>query len=175
MKITINDQLFLQPLRMDDKEPLARYINDQDIHNNTLTIPFPYTEKDAETFIKLVLERSALYGLTNNWSIQHREHGFIGDIGLQVNYGVESHKDAIGYWLARPFWGQGIMTEVIKTFSDYCFEYRELSRLEATVFTHNIGSIRVLEKAGFEQEGMMRKAYVKGGRYLDAFMYARII
>ncbi|MEM6966700.1 MAG: GNAT family protein, partial [Bacteroidota bacterium] len=69
---------------------------------------------------------------------------------------------------------QGIMTEVVKKFADYCLTERGLSRLEANVFEHNVGSIKVLEKAGFEKEGYLKKAYLKNGDFINGYLFAKI-
>ena len=67
------------------------------------------------------------------------------------------------------------MTEVLIAFCEYCFEQRELSRIEAGVFSHNEASMRVLEKAGFEREGFMKKCFIKNGRYIDSVLYAKVL
>ena len=84
------------------------------------------------------------------------------------------YRDLFGYWLAEPYWGKGIMTEVVKAFTKYCFENENLYRLEATVFQYNSGSMRVLGKAGFEKEGCLKKAYLKNGEFIDGLLYAKI-
>jgi RimJ/RimL family protein N-acetyltransferase len=165
----------LKPVQLAHKEALANYLNDIDIYNNTLKIPFPYTVQHAENWIRGVLEVESIQGLINNWSIFDKNEGLIGGLGLHQLYGLESHKDEIGYWLAKPFWNQGIMTEVLKVFCDYCFEQRELSRIEAGVFSHNRASMRVLEKAGFEKEGYLKKCFIKKSQYIDSVLYAKVL
>ena len=175
MKISINSHLALVPIKMAHKKALAHFLNDIDIYNNTLKIPYPYTDQHAEKWISEVLELESIQGLTNNWAISNKSEGLIGGLGLHQLHGAESHKDEIGYWLAKPYWNQGIMTEVIDVFCDFCFEQRELSRIEAGVFSHNKSSMRVLEKAGFEKEGYLKKCYIKQGRYIDSVLYAKVL
>jgi ribosomal-protein-alanine N-acetyltransferase len=67
------------------------------------------------------------------------------------------------------------MTEVLNIFCEYCFEHRELSRIEAGVFSHNEASMRVLEKVGFEREGYLKKCFIKQGRYIDSVLYAKVL
>ena len=175
MKITVNDNLSLVPISKDHAEALANYLNDQDIFNNTLKIPFPYTIQNANEWIDTVLDLQNIQGITTNWAIYNNGNGLIGGIGLHQQHGPESHKDEIGYWLAKPFWNKGIMTQVLTIFCDYCFEHRELSRIEAGVFSHNKASMRVLEKAGFEKEGYLKKCFIKNGRYIDSVLYAKVL
>jgi len=175
MKITVNEDLRLVPIEQSHKEALAHFLNDIDIYNNTLKIPYPYTLQNAEDWIERVVKLENIQGLTTNWAIIKNGEGLIGGLGLHQMHGPESHKDEIGYWLAKPFWNQGVMTNVLTTFCDYCFEQRELSRIEAGVFSHNEASMRVLEKVGFEREGYLKKCFIKKGRYIDSVLYAKVL
>jgi len=56
----------------------------------------------------------------------------------------------------------------------YAFERLDLVRIHAGVFDYNPASARVLEKAGFVREGVLRKWALKDGAYVDAWAYARI-
>ncbi len=175
MKITITNELSLEPINLDHKEALAYYLNDIDIFNNTLKIPYPYTLQNAEDWIQQVMKLESLQSLTNNWAIVQKNNGLIGGLGLHQMYGPDSHKDEIGYWVAKPFWNNGIMTQVLRVFCEYCFEHRELSRIEAGVFNFNKASMRVLEKAGFKKEGYLKKCFIKNGRYIDSVLYANVL
>ncbi|WP_257351601.1 GNAT family N-acetyltransferase [Pseudalkalibacillus decolorationis] len=73
----------------------------------------------------------------------------------------------IGYFLDKKHNGKGYMTEAVKLVVLYGFETLKLHRIEAGVMPHNIGSIRVLEKAGFEKEGIARKNVNINGKWED--------
>ena len=66
------------------------------------------------------------------------------------------------------------MTKVVAAFSEYCFKKLGLVRLEAPIFEFNRGSARVLEKNGFEFEGLRKKDYRKKGVFYNSLMYAKI-
>ena len=175
MNINVNEQIYLSPIEDSDKANLVKYINHQEIANNTLTIPHPYNESDADFFFNLIKEKNEKLGKISNWAIRNQEGEFIGSIGLlRKNLDGNPHRDQLGYWLAEPYWGKSIMTEVVKAFTDYCFEHENLNRLEATVFKYNSGSMRVLEKAGYEKEGHLKKAYLKNDKFLDGILYAKV-
>ena len=89
--------------------------------------------------------------------------------GFQVG---QSHRGEIGYWLAKPFWGRGIMTGVVRRVCRHAFEEFGLVKVSAHVFTNNPASARVLEKCGFVEEGLLRKHFLKDGRFLDAWVFA---
>jgi len=84
------------------------------------------------------------------------------------------HRAEIGYWLAKPFWGQGIMSAVVGAICDFAFGDWKLVRITAHVFTSNEASSRVLEKNGFEYEGLLRKHHQKDGKFIDSKLYALV-
>ncbi|MEM1320847.1 MAG: GNAT family N-acetyltransferase [Bacteroidota bacterium] len=174
MNLLINDAITLTPFSTADVPNMVKYLNDEEVYNNTLKIPKNYGERDAHAFLKMVEERQQRAGQQTEWSIRHREEGLIGGIGRMILYGVEAHKDEIGYWLAKPFRRQGIMSAVVQRFSDFCIQERKLARVEARAFSHNVGSRKVLERAGFRQEGYMNKCEYKNGVFIDCYLYARI-
>ncbi|MBC7775919.1 MAG: GNAT family N-acetyltransferase [Phycisphaerae bacterium] len=174
-KIRINEHLALTPFKPGDKLNLIRYLNDRVICQNTASIPFPYAASDADAWLILVNEICEKFGFTCNWAIRHAEHGMIGSIGFFMKSGAQGHFDEIGYWLAEPFRGQGIMTDVIAALCVWLFENRPaLVRIQAKVYPYNPASARVLEKAGFEREGYLRKAVLKSGTLIDVILMARI-
>lgn len=172
--IRIDNGYYLDEYRMEDKHRLCETINDEEIAKNTLAVPYPYTLKDAEWWLTELGIRKDSDQPQKNWTIRNKKGLVCGGIGLHFKYGSRSHKDEIGYWLMRDLWRQGLMTKVVKTFSDYCFTDLSLVRLEAPIFEFNIGSARVLEKSGYEREGTLRKAYLKKGVYYDSILYSKI-
>ena len=88
--------------------------------------------------------------------IRNGDKELIGAIGLKPEAGPGAHRAEIGYWLARPWWGQGVTTEAVRALTRYAFEELGLRRLVAQVYPWNQASIRVLEKCGFRREGYLR-------------------
>ena len=175
MKIEISHNICLTQITIEDKPSLLKYINDKDIYNNTLKIPFPYTEKDADDWISFVESSKTETGVLKHWAIKNEDKELIGGIGFHTKYGLHSHKDEIGYWLGKPFWNKGIITEAVNKICSIGFTDFNLTRIEATVFTSNNSSKRVLEKAGFILEGTLRKFYYKDDKFIDAEIYTRLI
>ncbi|MBL7780987.1 MAG: GNAT family N-acetyltransferase [Saprospiraceae bacterium] len=174
--LPITKQVFLAAFQPGDKEALIQYLNDPVLYANTLKIPSPYTALHAEEWLQFVAGEKDAPGGICNWSIRHQEYGLIGGIGCFLKTGMNGHVDEIGYWLAQPFRGQGIMTTVVQRFTQWMFEQRpSLVRIEANVFATNPASIRILEKAGFLQEGYHRKVHLKAGEYLDGVIMAKVL
>ena len=175
MVIQVNKSIKLTPIFKKDKNQLIERINHPEIANNTLTIPYPYKKEDAEWFFGHLAQKKKEHpDQIFTWAIRHSDDGLIGSIGLVGGVALGNpNRDAFGYWLWEKYWRQGIMTQVVKKFSEYCFHERGLVRLEASVFEHNKGSIGVLKKAGFEQEGYLKKAFYKNEAYLNAYLFAK--
>ncbi len=183
--ITINEKIELTEIRATDKPQFVKYLNNKEHYEYTLHIPSPYTEADADWFINSCREAEQKHGRVVNFAIRNtdgisrnnRERGeLMGGIGIMFNEKPQAkHKAEIGYWIGKPFWGQGIMTEVVRVFSDYWLENGFL-RLEATVFEPNLASKRVLEKAGFKLEGFCEKYFIKplDGLPRDAFLLSKV-
>ncbi|MCB0532338.1 MAG: GNAT family N-acetyltransferase [Lewinellaceae bacterium] len=173
--IFINHTINLTPFSPEDKQYLVQYLNDPIVYRNTLQIPSPYTDEEAETWLKIVAQNREKLGTEANWVIRHQKDGLLGSIGRAMKNHGKGHLEEIGYWLAAPFRSQGIMTQVVQIYSDWLFaNHPDLVRIEANVFPHNAASMRVLEKAGFEREGYARKLHVKNGVYLDSIRMAKI-
>ncbi len=173
-RIDCDDGIHLTMIDYPDAASLAKYLNDKDIYNTTGSIPYPYTIADAEKFIASVLAFEESHHVQRDWAIRNRHGEQIGGIGFLFNHGVKSHKSEIGYWLAKPFWGQGIASMVVKTWSDHVLDNRPYVRLEALVYDHNVASCRVLEKAEFKKEGYLEKACKKGAQYKNVYLYAKV-
>jgi ribosomal-protein-alanine N-acetyltransferase len=172
--ITVNDTYYLDKFVSTDKVRLAETINDQEIANNTLTIPHPYTIEDAQWWLQRCELQYYRDEPQRSWAIRNSDGQVCGTISRHFKYGFNTHKDEIGYWLMRPLWGQGLMTAVIEKFVQHCFREEPLKRLEAPIFEFNKGSARVLEKNGFELEGCLKMAHVKNGVYYDTLLYAKL-
>ena len=83
----------------------------------------------------------------------------------------KSHRAEVGYWLAKTFWGRGIMSAVVRRVCQHAFDEFALVKIIAHVVTHNPASARVLEKCGFQQEGFLRKHFCKDGKLIDVRLF----
>lgn len=163
---------YLREWFMDDAEDLAEAINNKNVLKNLRDgIPFPYTVADAEDFLSATL--SAMKGSQYSWAV-HLNGKVIGSIGLFRGKNVHCLTAELGYYLAEPHWGKGIMSAAVKEACDYVFENTDIIRIFAEPFAFNAASCRVLEKSGFSCEGTLRKNALKSGQILDMKLYALI-
>lgn len=173
--IHIAPDIRLTPFQPEDKAKLVSYLNDEAVARNTLTIPYPYTEKDADEWLKLVKKRREDLGFETNWAIRHQTDGLIGGIGVFAREGFDAHLDELGYWIAAHYRGRGIATAAVRGLAEFLFRQRpKLQRLQAFIFPDNPASGRVLEKAGFIREGYHPKLYNKKGTLKDGISYGRL-
>ncbi|HEU4403612.1 MAG TPA: GNAT family protein [Candidatus Polarisedimenticolia bacterium] len=155
--------------RLADAPSLARHANGRGVWLNVRDrFPHPYTLADADRWIRRAVETTP----ETQFAIVVGEA--VGGIGLEPKTDVERRSAEIGYWLGEPFWGRGIATEAVRAMTDFAFTHFDLCRLEALVFEWNPASARVLEKAGYQLEGRLRKSVLKDGRMIDSLLYAII-
>jgi RimJ/RimL family protein N-acetyltransferase len=171
MKLEVNDQVHLSAVRPTDKAFLVEHLNDREIYDRTLRVPYPYTEEAASRWLSIVAQNTEREGRPIQWVIRDMEERLIGGCGFDSLRIGKSHSAEIGYWLARPYWGKGIMTAVVRKACDFAFAEFGLIKIIAHVFDFNVASARVLEKSGFELEGYLKKHFNKHGRYIDAKLY----
>jgi RimJ/RimL family protein N-acetyltransferase len=98
----------------------------------------------------------------------------IGAISVAENSGINDKcRGELGYVLGAKYWGKGIATRAVKLVANTIFsEWPHLERLEALVDVENVGSQRVLEKAGFQREGVLRKYITLKGKTRDMVMFS---
>ena len=162
--------LSIRKWRIEDKSDLAINLNNLKVLNNLRDgLPYPYTEDDAEDFIRMML--SADPDSTFAFAIT-LDNKVIGSIGVFRKDNIHSRTAEMGYYIGEPYWGNGYMTNAIKQVCAYVFENTDIIRIFAEPFAHNIASCRALEKAGFQYEGTLKSNAVKCGNVVDMKMYA---
>ncbi len=122
-------------------------------------VPFPYTAKAAEKFIAKA-DAEFKEGSAFCYAIEDRETGRLaGNIGVfSLTEEVE-----VGYALGPDFWGRGLGTEILKEMTKAAFKTEIITRIIAQTATNNIGSQKILEKAGFKQAGTPPPEYARCG------------
>ncbi len=131
--------------------------------------PSPYRIGDARRFIS----RTSQQKPRSTFAIDV-DGVAVGSIGLVAGNDINRLTAEVGYWLGEQFWGKGIATRAVRSISKYAFGELKLIRLFAVPFADNHASIRVLEKAGFIREAIMRASAIKEGGILDQALYARV-
>jgi len=159
----------VRPWRLDNAASLAKHANNRRIWLGLRDLfPHPYTVDDGKQF----LQRATSAQPTTDFCIEI-DGSAAGGIGIRIGEDVHRHTAELGYWLSEKFWGQGVTSEAVTTFTDYCFENFPLHRIYAEPYANNPASLRVLEKAGFVLEARLKKNVIKDGQILDSLLYAK--
>ena len=98
-------------------------------------------------------------------------HRIIGMVGFH-SVSWERRSTSIGYWLAESAQGRGVMTRAVRALLDHAFSGWRLQRVEIRAAVDNLSSRAVVERLGFTQEGVARRAERIGNRYLDQAIYS---
>jgi len=163
------ERLRLRELSGDDIPQIVEHANNPKIAEMTLSIPYPYQEKDAKWWIDV-----AKKGFANKdhfiFAICPKStNTFIGGIGLEIDTPPNSAE--LGFWIAEPFWNQGYMTEAVLKVLSFGFQERDLTEIQAIHFLNNAASGRVMQKCGMIKEGELKEHVKKGDEYKSVVKY----
>lgn len=161
-------QFTLRPAKKGDVDSLWKNYNDSEVIKSFVTNPTK--KKFYEDFKEGILKKEK-----NGERFVIEIDGLaVGKINLKLTDPFNKTKAKIGYWIGKKYRGKGITTKVVKITVSYWMKKYKLVRVEARARTYNRASARVLEKAGFKLEGILRKNVNKEGKFYDDFLYAKI-
>jgi RimJ/RimL family protein N-acetyltransferase len=158
-------RLILRPFVLSDATEVQRLAGAREIAATTATIPHPYEDGAAETWIGTHREDFEKgKGLTLAVTLKP-SGALVGAIGLRIS---REHQHAeIGYWIGLPYWNRGYCTEAAQAVLQYGFEALALQRIFAHHLTRNPASGRVMRKLGMTHEGRLRKHVKKWDAFED--------
>ena len=162
------DRLMLRPFRVEDATWAEALVSDKEIAKMTSTIPHPYPKGGALSWIASQMREFA-DGKVISFAITLDGEG-VGSISL-MDIQSDHRRVELGYWIGKPFWGNGYATEAVKAVIAFAFEELNLLRVHAWHMTRNPASGRVMEKCGMVREGVMRQHIQKWGEMHDVVLY----
>ena len=164
------DRSLLRPWAKSDVTSLVRQANNLNVAKHLRDrFPHPYTRAHAFAFLTHASSSESVTNLAIDV-----DGAAVGGIGYVRGSDVERFSAEVGYWLGEDYWGRGIVTEALQMLTRYLFAEVKLLRLFALPLADNVGSARVLEKSGYDREGLLRASCVKYGEPRDQLLYARI-
>jgi RimJ/RimL family protein N-acetyltransferase len=144
----ITPRLRLRPPRIADAPSVARLVDDPDVARMTTSIPHPYPQDAARAWVEQHArgpgEREAVF------VVEATGEGVAGVLGFQP---APLGAVEIGYWLGRPFWGRGLMTEAVRAALAWASGVWGKRWVTAGHYADNPASGRVLVKADFLYTG----------------------
>ncbi|TKY51186.1 N-acetyltransferase p20 [Spatholobus suberectus] len=162
-------QISLRPINLDDLDDLMLWTTDKRVARYCTWEPYT-SKEDGINFIQNIASKSLWFRAI---CLNNRAIGCV-DLFSCSGKGKSRDKSAeLGYALGSRYWGKGIATHVVKQVVKAAFsEFPHLGRVEALVDVENVGSQRVLEKAGFQREGVLRKYVIIKGKSRDMVMFS---
>ena len=152
---------------LSDAKELTNLCNAVDRHYLSDRLPNPYTEKDAEEWLKMVTDNDTITGIYRAIVCDGKP---IGSISVE-----KKDDDAeIGYMLLNEYANKGIATEAVKQVCTIAFKVLSLEQITANVFQPNIASIRVLLNNGFKYKSAIPNAVIKDGNVYDLLIYVSV-
>ncbi|MDR2938608.1 MAG: GNAT family N-acetyltransferase, partial [Prevotellaceae bacterium] len=160
----------LREWQLSDAASLAENANNLRVWENLRdALPHPYTEEDGRQWLATVVDMpqpATIFAIVVDGKA-------VGSVGFFPRTDVERITAELGYWLGEKYWGKGIVTAAVKQTVAYAFaNFPELRKIYATPFGHNLASQKVLEKAGFVREAILRQAAIKCGKIEDEHYYS---
>lgn len=158
----------LRPWRRGDEARLVELADNTNVSRYMSDVfPSPYRMDDALAWIALnEADRSRVH-----FALEV-DGELAGGIGVEPQAAEQRIAAEIGYWLGEPYWGRGIMTSAVRTLTQHAFETLPLRRIWAGIYHPNLASQRVLEKAGYTREAVLRNAIIKQGEIYDKIIYS---
>lgn len=168
LPLDLEGNFSLRLWRKEDLDQLVKHANNPKIAGNlTNAFPHPYTRKSGKGFIEMVTQFSPPHIFCIS-----KDDKAIGAIGIHPQSDIWSKNAELGYWLAEPYWGHGIVTAAIREIVKYGFDTFPLNRIFARPFSGNIGSQKVLEKCGFVLEATLKGTIFKNEQVFDELIFA---
>ena len=156
---------------MEDAAALAALMDGADRRYLSDRLPKPYTLENAQWWLEMADRQEEKTGLFRKILV---DGCLVGNISAEGQEDI-SRKDAVlGYVLDREQWGRGTMSRAVELFCPLVFDRLDVLRISARVMAENIASRRVLEKNGFQREGVLRQGAWKEERPHDLWLYGRL-
>jgi [ribosomal protein S5]-alanine N-acetyltransferase len=163
------DRLVLRAFALEDAADVQRLAGEWEVARMMLHVPHPYEDGMAEAWIR-THHPAFEAGERLTFAVVLREEGtLVGSVTAHLNSRDENAE--VGYWIGKPYWGQGYCTEAARELVRYGFEELGLHRIHSNHFGSNVASGRVMQKVGMTCEGTRREHYKRWGAYEDRVEY----
>jgi len=162
------EDLCLRPSKLSDAEGMFAMLSDAQSMKYWSTPPITDVN-DALQVLREDLESDA-QGNSLCWAVTLRGQDEMIGKCILFQFNQAHHRAEIGFILNRDYWRQGLMHQALKAVIEFAFGTLELHRIEADVDPENAASLKVLEKLGFEREGLFHDRWLLYGEWVDSIM-----
>lgn len=158
-------RLILRPLEQADAEAIAIYLGDVEVARWLVRVPHPFTVDDAADFIGQCCATAALGTATTLGLVLRGDERSIVR-GIVALHSLDTRPE-LGFWLGRPFWGNGLMSEAVDATLSWAYAELDVDTIAAGAFEGNVASLAIQVRQGFEVIGISRRPSLIEGRLLD--------
>lgn len=163
-------EINLEKWKKEDAYDLMRICNETDRTYLSNRLPYPYTEENAGWWLNMVSENEGKRGIFRSVRVDGE---IVGNITVEQKEDVFVKDAELGYLLLPRMWSRGIMSEAVRQICEIAFEELDIVRITGQVYEPNAASRRILEKNGFELEGILKKAVFKEGKIWNLCVYGK--
>ena len=166
------DRLVLRELTVNDAQAILNCFSNSDVLRHYGQNPLTNLDQVRQIINNFSKNYDEKRGI--KWGIELKgQEGIIGTIGFQ-EWSIEHKRAEISYALFPESWGKGYALEAVNKVISFGFQEMELVRIGAIVFTENDASNKLLIKAGFEKEGLLKKYMYQNNVPYDTYIYSLI-
>ncbi len=163
-------EITLEKWKKEDAYDLMRICNETDRTYLSNRLPYPYTEENADWWLNMVSEKEGKNGIFRSVRVDGE---IVGNITVEQKEDVFVKDAELGYLLLPRMWSRGIMSEAVRRICEIAFKELDIVRITGQVYEPNAASRRILEKNGFELEGILKKAVFKEGKIWNLCVYGK--
>lgn len=163
-------EITLEKWKIEDADDLMKICNETDRTYLSNRLPYPYTEENADWWLNMVSEKEGKSGIFRSVRVDGE---IVGNITVEQKEDVFVKDAELGYLLLPDMWSKGIMSEAVRRICEIAFKELDIVRITGQVYEPNVASRRVLEKNGFELEGLLKKAVFKEGKIWNLCVYGK--
>ncbi|MBS1777457.1 MAG: GNAT family N-acetyltransferase [Bacteroidetes bacterium] len=166
LKLSVDEQLHLRTYTIDDAPALFSVINENRAHLRRWFYWVDSTTKEKHSLAFIQQAQAALDAQEGMALGIFHHNTLIGGVGM-LEWKTNLKKAQVGYWIAKPFEGKGIVFRCLKVFISYLFQSLDLNKIEIHFIAENDRSAAVAQRIGARIEGVLRESYWMNGRLED--------
>lgn len=166
------NRLFLRLFEISDAKMVQTLAGNEEVASTTLSIPHPYPDGAAESWIERVRNASQTGDIYSFAMVNKADKMVIGCVSLRVS--KSDNQAELAYWVGRPFWGQGYATEAAQMVVKFGFKELNLNYINAAAMSRNPASYKVMQKIGMKPIDNNPKQVLKAGVYEDLVHYGLV-
>jgi len=164
--------LRLRPEKLSDAQEMFAMLSDEESMKYWSDSPVT-EEKEALKVLQEDIDSDA-QGNSLCWAITLKGHDQMIGKCILFQFNQKNHRAEIGFLLNREYWRRGLMQQALESVIHFAFNTLNLHRIEADVDPDNAGSLGILEKLGFQREGLFRDRWLLNGEWVDSVMLGLI-